>query len=61
MIVAPKFSVPKDASAIKMTATYKDEEGDKATTEMRAVAFYSSNAGQMKCTSTSGLARNKDD
>ena len=41
--VAPKFSVPKDANAIKMTATYKDEEGDKATAEMRAVAFYSPN------------------
>nr|CAH0098524.1 unnamed protein product [Daphnia galeata] len=56
-----RFSVPKFSNAIKMTATYKDEEGDKATAEMRAVAFYSSNAGQMKCTSTSGLARNKDD
>nr|CAH0103527.1 unnamed protein product [Daphnia galeata] len=31
------------ANAIKMTATYKDEEGDKATAEMRAVAFYSPN------------------
>jgi hypothetical protein len=41
--VAHKFSVPKDANAIKMTATYKDEEGDKATAEMRAVAFYSPN------------------
>jgi hypothetical protein len=28
--VSSKFSVPKDANAIKMTATYKDEEGDKA-------------------------------
>jgi hypothetical protein len=43
LIFCLKFSVPKDANAIKITATYKDGEGDKATAEMRAVAFYSAN------------------
>ncbi|XP_059351436.1 CD109 antigen-like [Daphnia carinata] len=37
------MSVPKDAKTMRITATYKDEQGDEATAELEAVAFYSHN------------------
>ena len=33
--------MPKDATSIKMTAQYRDEEFDVTTAELQAVAFYS--------------------
>uniref|UniRef100_A0A0P5QY90 Macroglobulin complement-related protein n=1 Tax=Daphnia magna TaxID=35525 RepID=A0A0P5QY90_9CRUS len=38
-----RFTVPRDAKTLRITATYKDGEGDKVSAEMRAVAFYSAN------------------
>lgn len=35
--------MPRDAKTLRITATYKDGEGDKVSAEMRAVAFYSAN------------------
>ncbi len=35
--------MPKEATALKIAATYKDGDGDKADAELRAMAFYSSN------------------
>ncbi|XP_046648840.1 CD109 antigen-like [Daphnia pulicaria] len=36
-----RFSVPKDAKSMRISATYKDGDGDKATAELQAVLFYS--------------------
>lgn len=36
-----QFSVPKDATSIKITAIYKDGEGDGVSVEQRVVLFYS--------------------
>ena len=36
-----KFTVPKDAISMRISATYKDGEDDKVTAELQAVAFYS--------------------
>ncbi len=36
-----KFSVPKDTKSIRISATYKDGDGDKATAELQAITFYS--------------------
>jgi len=33
--------VPKDASSMRITAYYRDEDFDEATAELQAVAFYS--------------------
>ena len=33
--------MPKDAASLKITAYYKDEEGDQVSVEQQAVAFYS--------------------
>jgi len=33
--------VPKDATSLKITAFYKDDEGDQVSVDQQAVAFYS--------------------
>ena len=38
-----KFSVPKDANTMKISATYKDGDGDNVVTELRGISFYSAN------------------
>lgn len=40
-ILFRKILVPKDASSMKITAHYKDDEFDVTTAELQAVAFYS--------------------
>jgi hypothetical protein len=32
--------VPKDATSLKITAYYKDQEGDQVSVEQQSVAFY---------------------
>uniref|UniRef100_A0A0P5Q059 Macroglobulin complement-related protein n=1 Tax=Daphnia magna TaxID=35525 RepID=A0A0P5Q059_9CRUS len=36
-----RFTVPKDAATLKITAFYKDDGGDQVTAEQQAIAFYS--------------------